>query len=133
MNRTGERGRARKAVNLSKVIKLVREPKAPTKGDQHFSDILSRPIRQVLRWIGSQVRAYSLVRPLTSREQFTTWLRTPRVRDQLVSKNHHHSGNSKLVPSLTAWFNARGQRTGSTVGYSKLSRIGRQKNESPPD
>ena len=62
-----------------KVKKLVREPNASTRGDQHFIDILSRPIRQVPRWIGSQVRACSLVRPVTSREQYSTWLGTPRV------------------------------------------------------
>ena len=65
--------------SIPKVKKLVREPKAPAKGDQHFIDILSRPIRQVPRWIGSQVRACSLVRPVTSREQYSTWLGTPRV------------------------------------------------------
>jgi hypothetical protein len=37
----------------------------------------------VLRWIGGQVRACSLVRPVTSREQHTTWLGTPRVHDGL--------------------------------------------------
>ena len=71
--------RARANLVTPKVKKPVREPKASTKGDQHFSDILSRPIRQVLRWIGSQVRACSLIRPVTSREQFTPWLGTPRV------------------------------------------------------
>jgi hypothetical protein len=62
-----------------KVNKLGREPKASTKSDQHFTEILSRPIRQVLRRIGSQVRACSLVRPVTSPEQYSTWLGTPRV------------------------------------------------------
>ena len=62
-----------------KVKKLVREPNASTRGDQHSIDILSRPIRQVPRWIGSQVRACSLVRPVTSREQYSTWLGTPGI------------------------------------------------------
>jgi hypothetical protein len=40
---------AKSGARTRKVKKLVREPKAPAKGGQHFTDILSRPIRQVLR------------------------------------------------------------------------------------